>query len=117
LSAALSSKRWRELVADGIFKAQLKEFPTHELAENGYSGVETPTRTEIMISVTRTQNVPGEEGQHFRELTSAVQKRFGFPEGGVELYAEKVVARGLCAAVQASLCYQLLGGLAVQRAC
>jgi small subunit ribosomal protein S3e len=47
-----------------------------------------------------------------------VQKRFKFPEGGVELYAEKVTNRGLCAIAQAeSLRYKLLGGLAVRRLC
>ena len=45
-----------------------------------------------------------------------VQKRFQFPEGTVELYAEKVNNRGLCAIAQAeSLRYKLLGGLAVRR--
>merc|ERR1719382_80645 len=53
-----------------------------------------------------------------KELTSAVQKRFNFPEGSVELYAEKVATRGLCAIAQAeSLRYKLIGGLAVRRAC
>lgn len=33
------------------------------------------------------------KGRRIRELTSVVQKRFKFPEGSVELYAEKV--RGL----------------------
>ncbi|KAG2457248.1 INT4 protein, partial [Polypterus senegalus] len=105
----------------GIFKAELNEFLTRELAEDGYSGVEvrvTPTRTEIIILATRTQNVLGEKGRRIRELTAVVQKRFGFPEGSVELYAEKVATRGLCAIAQAeSLRYKLLGGLAVRRAC
>ncbi|XP_035746072.1 40S ribosomal protein S3 [Egretta garzetta] len=110
-----------QFVADGIFKAELNEFLTRELAEDGYSGVEvrvTPTRTEIIILATRTQNVLGEKGRRIRELTAVVQKRFGFPEGNVELYAEKVATRGLCAIAQAeSLRYKLLGGLAVRRAC
>jgi len=47
-----------------------------------------------------------------------VQKRFKFAEGTVELYAEKVNNRGLCASAQCeSLRYKLLGGLAVRRAC
>uniref|UniRef100_A0A8C9L8N3 Ribosomal protein S3 n=1 Tax=Pavo cristatus TaxID=9049 RepID=A0A8C9L8N3_PAVCR len=78
-------------VADGIFKAELNEFLTRELAEDGYSGVEvrvTPTRTEIIILATRTQNVLGEKGRRIRELTAVVQKRFGFPEGSVEVYLE-----------------------------
>lgn len=45
-----------------------------------------------------------------------VQKRFNFPPETVELYAEKVANRGLCAVAQAeSLRYKLLGGLAVRR--
>ena len=75
-------------MADGVFKAELNEFFTRELAEDGYSGVEvrvTPTRTEIIILATRTQNVLGEKGRRIRELTSVVQKRFSFPEGTVEV--------------------------------
>merc|ERR1711972_397393 len=111
----------RKFVADGVFKAELNEFLTRELAEDGYSGVEvrvTPTRTEIIIMATRTQNVLGEKGRRIRELTSVVQKRFNFPEGTVELYAEKVQTRGLCAIAQTeSLRYKLIGGLAVRCAC
>merc|ERR1712216_884095 len=74
--------------------------------------------TEVIIRATRTQNVLGEKGRRIRELTSVVQKRFGFAKQGVELYAERVNNRGLCASAQAeSLRYKLLGGLAVRRAC
>lgn len=73
---------------------------------------------EIIIRATRTQDVLGEKGRRIRELTSVVQKRFEFESGSVELYAEKVADRGLCAQAQAeSLKYKLLGGLAVRRAC
>jgi len=58
----------------------------------------------------------GEKGRRIRELTTLIQKRFNFPENSVQLYAEKVSNRGLCAAAQAeSLRYKLLGGLAVRR--
>jgi small subunit ribosomal protein S3e len=111
----------RKFVADGVFKAELNEFLMRELAEDGYSGVEirhTPAKTEIIILATRTQNVLGEKGRRIRELTSVVQKRFGFSEDGLDLYAEKVANRGLCAIAQCeSLRYKLLGGLAVRRAC
>ena len=60
--------------------------------------------------------IAGVKGRRIRELTSVVQKRFKFPEGSVELYAEKVANRGLCSIAQAeSLRYKLLGGLAVRR--
>ena len=54
----------------------------------------TPIRTEIIILATRTQNVLGEKGRRIRELTSVVQKRFGFPEGTVEVI--QVVVTMLC---------------------
>ncbi|XP_077234831.1 small ribosomal subunit protein uS3z-like isoform X2 [Tasmannia lanceolata] len=85
-----------KFVADGVFFAELNEVLTRELAEDGYSGTFL-------------------KGRKIRELTSAVQKRFNFPENSVELYAEKVNNRGLCAIAQASLRYKLLGGLAVRR--
>merc|ERR1712226_793192 len=120
LMAAQISKK-RKFVADGVFYAELNELLMRELAEDGYSGVEvriTPMRTEIIIRATRTQSVLGDKGRRIRELTSVVQKRFRFQEGSVELYAEKVANRGLCAIAQCeSLRYKLLGGLAVRRAC
>ncbi|XP_041454426.1 small ribosomal subunit protein uS3-like [Lytechinus pictus] len=119
MATQISKKR--KFVADGVFKAELNEFLTRELAEDGYSGVEvrvTPTRTEIIILATRTQSVLGEKGRRIRELTAVVQKRFNFADNTVELYAEKVATRGLCAIAQCeSLRYKLIGGLAVRRAC
>lgn len=115
----LSTKK--RFVADGVFYAELNELFTRELAEDGYAGVEvrtTPHRTELILRATRTQNVLGENNRRIRELTSIVQKRFDFQEGAVELYAERVQNRGLCAQAQAeSLKFKLLGGLAVRRAC
>mmetsp|Transcript_12834 Transcript_12834/g.23325 ORF Transcript_12834/g.23325 Transcript_12834/m.23325 type:complete len:272 (-) Transcript_12834:283-1098(-) len=111
----------KKFVKDGVFYAELNEFLTRELGEDGYSGVEVrgPVgRTEIIIKATRTQNVIGEKGRRIRELTSLIQKRFDMPEGTVALYAEKVKNRGLCAVAQAeSLCYKLMEGIAVRRAC
>jgi len=119
--AATQISKKRKFVADGVFFSELNEFLGRELAEEGYSGVEirrTPTRTEVIIRATRTKEVLGDKGRRIRELTSVVQKRFNFPEGTVELYAERVLNRALCAIAQAeSLKYKLLGGLAVRRAC
>ena len=118
-SGRMSTKK--KFVADGVFFAELNELFTRELAEDGYAGVEvrtTPHRTELILRATRTQNVLGENNRRIRELTSIVQKRFDFAEGAVELYAERVQNRGLCAQAQAeSLKFKLLGGLAVRRAC
>mmetsp|Transcript_106671 Transcript_106671/g.148696 ORF Transcript_106671/g.148696 Transcript_106671/m.148696 type:complete len:229 (+) Transcript_106671:31-717(+) len=117
--ATISKKR--KFVADGVFYAELNEFLTKELSEDGYAGVEvrmTPTRTEVIIRATRTKNVLGEKGRRIRELASLVQRRWGFADGQVELYAERVYNRAQCAAAQCeSVRYKLLAGLAVRRAC
>lgn len=136
MSATVSAKhnisKKRRFVADGVFYAELREFLSKELAEDGFSGVEvrkTPIRTEIIIRATRTMEVLGPSGRRIRELTSLVQKRFGFTEGTVrrrpaatkrslpypsvpyqvELYAERVSNRGLSACSQAeSLKFKLV---------
>jgi len=48
MAATISKKR--KFVADGVFRAELSEFFTRELAEEGYSGCEvrvTHARTEV----------------------------------------------------------------------
>jgi len=111
----------KKFCADGIFFAELNGLLLRELAEDGFSGCEvrvTPSRTEVIIRATRTKNVLGEKGKRIRELTSVVQKRWGFKDGSIELYAERVNFRGLSAQAQCeSLKYKLLHGLAVRRAC
>merc|ERR1712093_793453 len=119
IQTAISKKR--KFVADGVFYAELNEFLMRSLAEDGYAGVEvrvTPIRTEIIIRATRTREVLGEKGRRIRELTAVVQKRFGFPENSVELFAERVENRAMSAMAQCeSLRFKLLGGLVVRRAC
>lgn len=121
MASALRVSKKRKFVADGVFYSELSEFMTRQLSDEGFAGIEVrnkPMRTEIIIRATRTKAVLGENGQRIRELTSLVQKRFGFKEGAVELYVERVLNRGLCAMAQCeSLKYKLLEGLAVRRAC
>merc|ERR1712196_156384 len=119
--AAQQVSKKRKFVADGVFRAELNELLTRELSADGYSGVEvrvTPLKTEIIIRATRARDVLGDKGRRIRELTSVVQKRFRYPEGSVELYAERVNDRGLCAIAQCeSVKFKLIAGLAVRRAC
>ena len=111
----------RKFVADGVMYAEINELMLRELQDGGYGGIEirnVPMRTEIIIKASRPQDVLGDKGKRIRELNTLIQKRFGFPDGAVELFAERVNNRGLSAQAQAeSLKYKLLGGLAVRRAC
>lgn len=99
----------------------MNELLTRLLSEDGYSGVEvrvTPQRTEIIIRATNTQSVLGEKGRRIREITAVIQKRFNFPDGSIEIFAEKMENRGLSAIAQAeSLKFKLLSALPVRRAC
>ncbi|KNH06232.1 40S ribosomal protein S3 [Perkinsela sp. CCAP 1560/4] len=111
----------KKFVADGVFAAELNEFLKRQLAEFGYCGVEhrvTPQRTDIFIRATKTQDVMGPKNERLRQLTTLIQRRFNFPEGGLQIYTDKVLRRGLSAAAQAqSLRYKLLGQVAVRKAC
>lgn len=114
----LSKKR--KLVRDGVFAAELYEFLKRELGADGFAGVShvvTPTRTEIIVRATKTQEVLGENGRRIRELTSLVQKRFKYDEGKVQLFVERVVARSLSAMAQAeTLKFKLMSAMPVRRA-
>jgi hypothetical protein len=55
-----------------------------------YSGLEiraTPARTEVIVHATKTSAVLGENGRRIRELTALVAKRFGYPDGSIEVIA------------------------------
>ncbi|CAH8570894.1 unnamed protein product [Schistosoma margrebowiei] len=111
----------RKFIKAGVFKAELDEFLKRELADDGYSGFqvrESRKYTEVIILATKTQSVLGEGSRRIRELTSVLQKRFGFPDGTLGLFAEKMTFRGLSAIAQAeSLRYKLTYGLPVRKAC
>lgn len=128
MSSAQSLKRRQ--VENGIFYAELNDFLNAELENNtseagfaiGYAGVEvrrSAQKIEIIIRATRTQPVVGNKGQRIHELTEQIKHRFGFKESPkVELFAERVNHRALCALAQAeAVQYQLMEGKAVRRAC
>lgn len=90
-----------------------------ELAEDGYSGVcvrETKKSTEVLIQATKTMNILGHESQRIREINSLLEKRYGFPEDTLKLYADKIAYRGLSAVAQTeSLRYKMTCGLPVRK--
>ena len=102
----------KKFVADGVFHAELHAFFGRALQIAGYAGFEvrtTPVKTEILIKATKTQEVLGPEGRRIKELASLIQKRFGYTKENLDLKAQKIIQRGLCASAQAeSLKYKLL---------
>eukprot|EP01132_Coremiostelium_polycephalum_P004943 gene4943-6160_t len=119
-SVEISKKR--KFVADGVFHAELNELFTREFnKDEGYSGVEiksSPRMTEIVIRASKSHAIVGTNSRRAHELRSLIEKRFGFKEGTIQIAAEKVQNRGLCAVAQAeSLKLKLLAGLPVRKAC
>lgn len=111
----------KKVVADGIFRAEVHELLASMLKEKGFAGVEvrmTPVKTYVVIRTTRPRDVLGESGRNVRELTSLIQKRFGFRPNQVELLTARVESRGLSAMAQAeSLKFKLVQGMPARRAC
>jgi len=110
----------KKFVADGVFHAELHTFLTRALASAGYAGIEirvTPVKTEIRIKAAKVQDVLGQEGQKIRELTSLVQKRFGYAPDAVDLKVASIFKKGMCAAAQAEIVkFKLLKGVPVRMA-
>jgi small subunit ribosomal protein S3e len=110
----------RKFVADGVFHAELHNFLTRALAPAGYAGIEirvTPVKTEIRIKAAKIPEVLGQDGLKIRELTSLVQKRFGYDKDAVELKVSGVAKKGMCASAQAEIMkFKLLKGVPVRMA-
>lgn len=111
----------KKFVQDGIFYAELNAFLEKELGDDGYAGVEvrrTPKMTEVIIRATRVRNVLGFKGRRIRELKKIIEARWGFKSEEVDVFADNVLHRGLCAMAQAeSLRYRIAKGIAVRRYC
>jgi len=131
-----SVNKKRHFVQKGVFYAELNDFLRTELEQDvsepgysiGYAGVDVrhvPSKLEIVIKATKTKHVVGTQGRRIRELTALVKRRFALDsddgEGQgfqVELFAERVQYRALCALAQAeAVKFKLMEGLAVRRAC
>jgi len=110
----------KKFVQDGLFRAELRGFLAKTLAQEGFAGIDvlaTNTQVNVNVYATRTDEVVGENSYRIRELSSLIRKRFNYSKDSLELYAKKVLNRGLSASVQAeSLRYKLLNAFPVRMA-
>lgn len=112
--------RKRMMIRDGVQYAEIFEFLKRELAEEGFAGVErreTTLRTEMTVKVTKSREVLGAKNERVREICSCLAQRFGYPEGKLHIFVDRVEPRGLSAMAQVeSLRFKLLANLQVRRA-
>jgi len=115
----------RKFVADGVFHAELNEFLTRTLGEEGYAGIEvraTSVATEIRVRCAKAKDMlnTGKPNRKIKEIKSLLQKRYMYNDTDNKLdLSIKPLAyeRSLCAAAQAeALKIKLLMGTPVRNA-
>jgi len=70
----------RKFIEDAITRFKIAEFLEEELDKAGFSKVDiqrTPMVTRIAVDVTKPGRVIGRKGKSIRDLTDAIQQRFG----------------------------------------
>merc|ERR1711964_602680 len=113
----------RKFVADGVFHAELNEFLTRTLGEEGYAGIEvraTSASTEIRVRCAKCKEMLAKPNRKIKEIKSLLQKRYLYndKDNKLELSIKPLAyERALCAAANAeALKYKLLAGTPVRNA-
>ncbi|OIR56498.1 MAG: 40S ribosomal protein S3 [Amphiamblys sp. WSBS2006] len=110
-----------DVVADGIFHAEIDAMLSRALENTGYAGVEIRDTTkgyEMVIHCARADEAVGEQGKGIKELKLLIQQRYGIKPSELDMFVTRVEKRGLSAPIQCEgLKQKLLAGLPVRRAC
>merc|ERR1711879_584321 len=110
----------KKFVADGVFNAELHEFFGRILADYGYGGMEvrsSEARTDITVRVVTKDDTSKDFQRKHNELTSLIQKRYGFEDNHVNIKFDPIRNKGQCASAQAEMLKtKLLKGIAVRSA-
>jgi len=80
--------REREFVEEGIRKADIKEFLRDSLQKAKFGGVDirrTALRTRMIIYAERPGLIIGRRGRNIKDLTDALQERYGFENLQIEV--------------------------------
>uniref|UniRef100_A0A6B2FZU4 Small ribosomal subunit protein uS3 n=1 Tax=Myxobolus squamalis TaxID=59785 RepID=A0A6B2FZU4_MYXSQ len=111
----------KQFVKNGLLYAEITTFFQRALSEDGYVGLEIRPRgvnTDIVLMVTRPQNIVGEKGRKIRELTALVQRKFKYEPERLRIYVDPIKNRNLSSAAQCeALKFKLAKGIPVRRAC
>ena len=113
----------KKFVADGVFRAELNEFLTRTLGEEGYAGIEvraTSMATEIRVRCAQAKKMLSKPNRKIKEIKSLIQKRYNFndEDNKVDLAIKPVpYDKNLCAAANVeTLKFKLLNGTPVRMA-
>merc|ERR1711907_263618 len=113
----------KKFVADGVFRAELNEFLTRTLGEEGYAGIEvraTSMSTEIRVRAASCKDMLAKPNRKIKEIKSLIQKRYNFNDNDNKLdlsIKPLPYERALCAAANCeTLKLKLLAGTPVRNA-
>lgn len=113
----------KKFVADGVFRAELNEFLTRTLGEEGYAGIEvraTSMATEIRVRCAQCKKMLAKPNRKIKEIKSLIQKRYNFNDvdNKLELSIKPLpYDPALCAAANCeNLKFKLLAGTPVRNA-
>ena len=73
----------KKFVADGVFQAELNEFLSKTLGQEGYAGLEVrcnSSNTEIRVRCTRSKDLVDQKVRLIKEIESSIKKRYGFDD-------------------------------------
>ena len=78
----------RKFVAENVRRVLLKEYLMNEVKRAGFGGLDikrTPMGTSVILSTERPGLVIGRKGQTIKNLTSAIEEKYGFENPAIEV--------------------------------
>lgn len=96
----------KKFIGNGVMKAELNEFFTKALVNEGFSSMELrmqETPIKVILKVAKPHEAVGEKKFRLRQFQHLVAQRLDVPDCSVELIVEKVLEKGLCPLIQANI--------------
>ena len=78
----------RKFVAENVRRVLLKEYLMNEVKRAGFGGLDikrTPMGTSVILTTERPGLVIGRKGQTIKNLTSAIEEKYGFENPTIEV--------------------------------
>lgn len=111
----------KQTINYGIFYAELEDFFSKELRDQGFAGLDVVRLStggySITVHVNNFKEVLGTNGVRAAIITRLIAARWNIPENKIRFNVKKIDGRGLSALTQIeSLCFRLRQGIPARRA-
>lgn len=110
----------KKFIGNGLMNAELKEFFSKALVNEGFSSMELrmqETPIKIVLRVAKPHEAIGEKKFRLRQFQHLIAQRLEVPDGNVDIVVEKVLEKGLCAMIQANIIREkMMAGIQYKKA-